>query len=196
VSILLGQLWQFALTSNEQVIGLLFSLLGAFIFYVFRLRPKLVFGRAHASRHVLNTADKTKEPPEADNHLEVYNEQFFILNEGRRPAKDVSVVLSHFPRNIAINPPQIVSYESIESGQCLVKFPYIGAKELITLDCIYLNQRAAFVASVRCEDAVGQLVDFFTVRRFPDMVYWGLWIAIFLGVAFVFQVALQLFAGA
>ncbi|MCV2863172.1 hypothetical protein [Defluviimonas sp. WL0075] len=196
MSTLLDQIWQFVLGNGAQFTGLLFSLLGAFIFYLLRVRPKLVFGRAHASLHLLNLADKTAEPPQPDNLLEVYNEQFFVLNEGRRAAKDVSVVLSHFPRNVSINPPQKVSYENVESGKCLVNIPYIGAKELITLDCIYLNQRAAFIASVRCDESVGRMVDFFTVRRFPSIVYWAAWALIILGSAYLLQFALQYIGGA
>jgi hypothetical protein len=187
---------EFIAGNTDQFVGLFFSLLGAFVFYLLRLRPKLSFGRAHASLHNLNLADKAIEPPEDDKFLEVYNEQFFVLNEGRRPAKDVSVVLSHWPRNVALTPTQKVEYENVENGSCLIKIPYIAAKELITLDCIYLNQRAAFISSVRCDECVGQEVDFFTVKKLRQSFYWGGWVLMILGVASIIQIGLQLVGGA
>ena len=192
----LAQFWVFVSSMAEAVsselIGLVFSLILAFALYVSRLRPKLVYARPHASLHLLNIANKAASPPEEDNLLEIYNEQFFILNEGRRAAKDVDVVLSYFPRNISINPSQKVTFESLENGNCLVKIPYIAARELITLDCVYLNQRAAFIVSVRCAESVGKFVDFLTVRKFSNGVYWMLWLLMFLGIAFVAQLIVQL----
>ncbi|WP_293450099.1 hypothetical protein [Planktotalea sp.] len=189
----LTTIWELVAEHGDQYVALAFSLFGALVFYLFRLKPKLVFGRAHSSLHNLNIANKSDEEP--DNFLEIYSEQFFILNEDRKAATDISLVLSHFPRNIAINPAQKVFYETIENGQCLVTIPYVGARELVSLDCVYLNQRAAFIVSVRCEEAIGKLVDFFTVRQYPNWAYWLLWMLIIFGGAFIIQLLLDLSKG-
>lgn len=190
---LIGVVWEFLTSLGEQFVALAFTLLAALIFYVLRLRPILVFGRAHSSLHNLNLSQNLEEPPEEDHLLEIYNEQFFVQNKGRKPATDVSLVLSHFPRNISINPGQKVSYEAIENGQCLIKLPYIAAGELITLDCVYLNQRAAYLASVRCSESVGKGVNFFTVQRFSSLTYSLIWLLLLFGLAFVVQFVVGLF---
>ncbi|KIC36811.1 hypothetical protein [Leisingera sp. ANG-M7] len=179
--------WAFITSLGDQFVALAFTLVAALVFYVFRLRPILVFGRAHSSLHNLNLSKDQHGPPEEHHFLEIFNEQFFVQNKGRKPAADVSLELSHFPRNISINPGQKVSYEAIENGQCLIKVPFIAAGELITLDCIYLNQRAAYFASVRCSESVGKEVDFFTVQRFSSLAYAILWLLILFGMAFVVQ---------
>lgn len=172
----------------DGALGLIFSLLAALIFYIVRLRPKLIYGRPHSSRHVLNLAGQD-EPVD---QLEIYNEQFFVSNEGRRAAASVEIVLSHFPRNIAINPPCDWSVKNVENGHCQILVPYIAAHELITVDCIYLNQRAAFIASVRCEESVGKSVNFWTVRRLPDWVNRVVILLLILGVAYVLQFVIEL----
>lgn len=188
---LFWQLIEFAEQTGDKSVGLFFSLLGALVFYIFRLRPKLKFGRAHNSRHVINTSDSPADNPDA--LLEIYNEQFFVSNEGRRPANNVSVVLSDFPRNISLNPPQKVSYDRLENGECLVNIPFVAAHELVTLDCVYLNQRAAFICSVRCNESVGKEVEFFTVQKYSIWIYRLLGLLMIFGVAFLIQVGLEVF---
>ncbi len=172
----------------DHALALIFSLLGAFILYLFRRRPRLSFARPHSSRHVLNVA----QPDEPPNLLEIYNEQFFVANTGRQAARNVEVVLSDFPRNIAINPPCDWTAKNVENGHCQISIPYIAPHELITVDCIYLNQRAAFVASVRCEESVGKAVNFWTVRKLPDWVNRLIVLLLILGVAYVLQFAIGL----
>ncbi|WP_120500724.1 hypothetical protein [Roseovarius sp. EL26] len=189
----LSEIWWYISSLGDQFIALAFTIVAALVFYAFRLRPILIYGRAHSSLHNLNVSQNQNGPPESDDFLEVFNEQFFVQNTGKSPATDVSLVLSHFPRNVSINPGQKVSYEAIENGQCLIKLPYIAANELITLDCIYLNQRAAFFVSVRCAESVGKDVDFFTVRQFSNFTYSVIWLLILFGVAFILQFVTSLF---
>jgi hypothetical protein len=174
---------------SGEFLGLVFSLLGALIFYLFRLRPKLQVGLPHRSRHVLNTA----APDEPENQMEIYNEQFFVSNAGRKPALGVDVVLTHFPRNVAVNPPCDSSYKNVENGHCQISIPYIAAGELVTIDCIYLNQKAAVISSVRCSESVGKFVNFWTVRRFPTWANLLITLSMVLGVAFVFQFIVEVF---
>lgn len=174
----------------SQFVGFLLSLVAAIIFYIFRLRPRLVFGRPHSSRHVLNLSNPKESEPE--NLLEIYNEQFFVANEGRRAARNVDIVLNDFPRNISIYPPCDWTCKNVEKGNCQITIPYIAPKELFQIDCIYLNQKAAFIVTVRSEDGLGKAVNLWTVRRFPDWVNLILFALFFLGVAFVLQVIFQL----
>jgi len=172
---------------SGEILGLIFSVLGTLVFYLFRLRPRLQVGLPHRSRHVLNIAAQD----EPANYMEIYNEQFFVSNAGRRPAVGVDIVLSHFPRNIAVNPPCDWTSKDVENGHCQVSIPYIAAGELVTSDCIYLNQRAAVISAVRCSESVGKFVGFWTVRRFPQWVNFLLLFSMVLGVAFVFQFAIE-----
>ena len=174
---------------SEELLGLGFALLSALALYIFRLRPRLQVGLPHRSRHVLNIA----APQEPENQLEIYNEQFFVSNAGRRPAIGVDIVLSHFPRNIAVNPPCDWSLKNVENGHCQVNIPYIAAGELVTIDCIYLNQKAAVVSTVRCSESVGKYVNFWTVQRLPNWANVIILMSMILGVAFVFQFAIEIF---
>ena len=103
--------------------------------------------------------------------------------------------MSSFPADISVYQPRDVEYKPIEKGNCLIKIPLIAPSELVIIDCVYLNQRAAFVTSVKCGEALGQEVPFWTVRRFPHWVnvsFIALWI---LGFAMIVQLSLKLIGG-
>jgi hypothetical protein len=56
-----------------------------------------------------------------------------------------------------------------------------------------LPKNAARVTSVKCAEALGKEVPFWTLRRFPSYIYFGVWVLMFFGAASLVQIAFGLF---
>lgn len=188
-----SSLWETFTLIDGELIGLAFTLLAALILYLFRAKVKLIYGRATNARNVISVADKDDQSKL--NATEIYTEKFFLQNLGRAVANNVEFVLSSFPADVSVWQPRDVQVKGVEKGNCLVSIPQIAPKELVVIDCVYLNRRAAFVASVKCAEALGKEVPFWTVRRFPNWFNWTLVVLIFLGIAQIVQVVLKLLGG-
>ncbi|WP_281966410.1 hypothetical protein [Roseovarius nanhaiticus] len=176
----------------DDLTGLAFTLLAAVIFYLFRPKVKLTYGKANNSRNVISvpSTDESSTPTTT----EIYAEKFFLKNNGKKPATSVEFALSDFPADISVWQPRQTKYERVEKGNCLISIPQIAPGELIIIDCVYLNQRAAFVASVKCAECLGKEVPFWVTRRFSNWVNWLALILMIFGVTFILQVILKLTA--
>lgn len=175
---------------QDELIGLAFALVTAALLYFFRSKVKLQYGRANNSRNVVfSTA-----PDEGGNHseTEIYVEKYFLQNMGRKAATNVEFVLSHYPTDVSVWQPREVEYKNVEKGNCLIKIPQIAPRELIVIDCLYVNREASWVTSVKCAESLGVEVPFWTLRRFPQWVYYCVSILLLLGVASVVQILLKL----
>ncbi|ETD83884.1 hypothetical protein ACTTAF_16310 [Rhodobacter capsulatus] len=180
---------------NDQIKGLGFSLLLALIMYLFRARVKLIYGRANNSLNIVPVPEVGPTPNLPSQSTEVYVEKFFLQNLGRSPATNVEFVLSDFPNDVRVWEPRDVEYKNVERGHCLIKIPQIAPGELVVIDAVYLNKRAAFVASVKCAEAIAKPVEFWTLRKMPSWFNVGVIVLVILGVAMVFQTALTLLGG-
>ena len=175
---------------HEDLIGLGFTLLAGMIFYLFKARVKLIFGRANNSLNVLSVpdpSDKNNQGP-----TEVYVEKFFLQNTGRRTATNVEFVLSDWPNDIRVWQPRQVEYIRAKKGECIVAIPQMAPGELVVIDCVYINKKAAFIASVKCAEALAKEVPFWTVRRFPTWVNSVFALLMVFGVAYLVQAAAKL----
>ncbi|WP_158598906.1 hypothetical protein [Rhodophyticola porphyridii] len=119
---------------------------------------------------------------------EIYVEKFFLQNTGRKAATNVEFVLSSFPADISVFEPRDVQYKSIEKGCCLVQIPQIAPWELVIIDCAYINQRAAWISSVKCAEALGREVEFWTIRRFSNWLNITFSLLALFGIAMVIQI--------
>ncbi|QFT71558.1 hypothetical protein FIU92_00835 [Ruegeria sp. THAF33] len=177
---------------HDELIGLAFTLLAACVLFLFRPRVKLIYGRANNSRNIISVP--TEDNTSNGNHTEIYTEKFFLQNVGSKPATNVEFVLSDFPADISVWQPRNVEYKNVEKGHCLVTIPQMAPRELVIVDCVYLNQRAAFVASVKCAECIGNEVPFWTVRRFSWWINTLIAALMFFGVAYLSQIVFKLFA--
>jgi len=166
---------------QDDLIGLGFAILASLIFYFFRARVKLVYGKANQSLNHISVPDPNDT--NKSNTTEIYAEKFFLQNTGRKTATNVEFVLSDFPADVSVWQPRDVEYKKIQNGNCLIKIPQISPRELVIIDCVYLNQLAAFVASVKCAESVGKEVPFWTLQRYPNWLYWMIWLLLILGAA-------------
>ncbi len=182
--------WSVLLPFKEELIGLGFTLLAASILYAFRAKVKLHYGRANNSRNVVFS-------PQSDEGVapistEVFVDKYFLQNIGRKVATNVEFVLSNRPNDIMVWQPRDAEYKTVEKGNLLVKIPQISPGELVIIDCLYLNQQAAFVASVKCAEAMGKEVPFWTLRRFPPWFNGLVLVLLLFGVAFTVQIIISL----
>ncbi|MBM1816487.1 hypothetical protein [Pseudosulfitobacter pseudonitzschiae] len=186
----LASAWESLTPIYDDLTGLAFTLLAGIIVYFFRSRVKLTYGTANNSLNTISvpSADESSPPT----LTEIYTEKFFLKNDGRKPATNVEFVLSDFPADISVWEPRQAKYERIQKGNCLISIPQIAPDELVIIDCVYLNQRAAFVASVKCAECIGKEVPFWVTRRFPGWFNWTAAILMLFGVAFIFQIVLKL----
>lgn len=185
-----ADLWYYMGPLQGEVTGLAFSLLLVFILYLLRARVKLIYGRANNSRNVISVPDKVEQGKSI--HTEIYVEKFFLQNVGRQVATNVEFILSEYPADIEVWQPRDVVYKTVAKGNCLVSIPQISSGELVIIDCAYINQKAAFITSVKCAEAVGKEVPFHTVRLFPQWVNYGIIGMLLFGVAFLVQIVFEL----
>ena len=169
-----------------ELTSLAVTIFASLILYLFRPKVKLIFGRANNSRNVISVP--TSDEAGTRNPTEIYVEKYFLQNTGRKPATNVEFVLSSFPTDISVFQPRDVQYKAVEKGNCLVQIPQIAPWELVIIDCAYINQRAAWVASVKCAEALGQEVRFWTVRQFPNWFNFTFLILSLFGVAMIIQI--------
>jgi hypothetical protein len=178
-------LWALFSEIHTNVVGLGFTLAATFIVYMFRSKVKLIYGRANNSRNVIFTPHD--QDAAQSNANEIYVEKFFLQNVGKKTATGVEFVLSSTPNDISIFQPRESEIRIVEKGNCLIRIPQIAPNELVVIDCLYINQRSAWINSVKCAECLASEVEFWTVRRFPNLFNW-LAVALFiLGIAFVAQ---------
>ncbi|WP_433989956.1 hypothetical protein SuNHUV7_10370 (plasmid) [Pseudoseohaeicola sp. NH-UV-7] len=170
--------------------SLAITLVGALLFYLFRAKVKLIYGRANNSLN--NITVPNEEDPEKHSSTEIYIEKYFLQNTGKKPATNVEFVLSSFPTDISVFQPRNEKYLRVAKGNCLISIPQMAPKELVVIDCAYINQKAAWVTSVKCAECLGTEVPFWTVRKLPNWVFWGLWCLLIFGIAFVVKFCLSL----
>lgn len=173
-----------------EFLGLLFSLLSAGVLALFRPRVRLIFGRANNSLNHVSVPDPSDA--EQSNTFEIYAEKFFLQNTGKKPATDVEFVLSSWPTDINVWQPRSSEFLQVGKGLCMIAIPRIAPGELVILDCVYVNQTAARIESVKCGEALGKEVPFQTVRRFSRSVELAFLGSLLLGLAFLIQVVLTL----
>ena len=189
---LLTSIWEFLEPVHSNVYGLVFTLAAGILAYFFRSKVKLIYGRANNSRNVVNLSSQGDlDHPKS---TEIYVEKFFLQNTGKRTATNVEFVLSGSPTDVAIWQPRDVTYKRVEKDNCLIQIPQIAPRELVTIDCLYVNQTAAWVSSVKCAESLGMEVPFWTLRRLPHWIYLSVLILLFLGAAFIVQIAFALFS--
>jgi hypothetical protein len=185
----LASLWSSLSLIQDELVGLGFTLFGVFLLHIFRARVKLTYGRANNSRNVISVPDGVDQDQK---HLtEIYVEKFFLQNSGRKPATSVEFVLSDRPADITIWQPRDVEIKKLSKGECFIHIPQIAPGELVIIDCVYLNQRAAWISSVKCAEALGKEVAFFTVRQFPRWFYLLTAVTTIFGVAFFIQIVIK-----
>ncbi|MEL6799653.1 MAG: hypothetical protein AAFO80_07220 [Pseudomonadota bacterium] len=189
----LKALWDFLEPLHHEIFGLAFTLVAALLLWSFRSRVRLIYGRANNSLNHVSLPNPEDE--NSHNHIEVYVEKFFVQNSGRRTATNVEFILSAFPTDVSVWEPREVSYKPVEKGNCLIAIPQIAPGELVIIDCVYLNMRAARITSVKCAEALGKEVNFGTFRRFPGWFNFTAVALMLLGVAFVAQTFFSLMNG-
>ncbi|WP_154718928.1 hypothetical protein [Ciceribacter sp. T2.26MG-112.2] len=183
---LVTRLWEILSPVHSQILSLIFTLVGAMIFWLFRARVKLIWGRSNNSIHFIQADDKKTE---------IYCEKYFLQNAGRKPANDVQFVMSFKPDDFSVFPAR--NYEQLVNpeGQFVTRFPFIAPRELVVIDVVYIQKRAAVIESVICSEVIGKNVAFITNRKFGMTFNIMVSLLLFFGAAFILQTVLNLVLG-
>ncbi|QDL99930.1 hypothetical protein FLL57_22595 [Rhodopseudomonas palustris] len=167
----------FASQHQSELISFSLTLLSALLFFIFRARVKLVWGRANNNffRVKTNPPPQPNSPEQAQNSLvgpsapsyvSLYSEKHYVQNSGRVPARDVNVIFSNKPDSISIWQDRKFDEFSLENGSYLVSIPSIAPHELVIIDSLWVTPNHGEVRGVRCADAQGRRVEFWVTRNF------------------------------
>ncbi len=185
--------WQHLSSYHEALISFIGAIAASLLTIWMRPRVKLIYGRANNSLNVISVPKEPSDPTESDivapvTQTEIYVEKFYLQNIGKGVATQVEFVLSAFPADIRVWQPRVAEYRNVEKGNCLISIPRIAPSELVVIDCVYLNQRAAFVASVKCAECLGQEVQFSVQRSWPTWFERFAQFLVLCGIAYVLQI--------
>ncbi|MDP2047933.1 MAG: hypothetical protein Q8K33_03435 [Cypionkella sp.] len=173
-------------------LGVLFALITAGLLNIFRSKAKLVYGRANNSRNVVFTTHEDGSGAKQISH-EIYVEKFFLQNTGRSTATNVEFVLSSKPTDISISPATTIKTQMVEKENWHISIPQVSPGELVIITCLYINQAAAWISSVKSAEVVGHEVEFMTQRKFGPIFNSTVIVLLLAGVAFIFSILVRLF---
>lgn len=182
--------WELIAPLFQALISLGISLLGALVMYAFRARVRLTYGRANNSRNVVFTPDSADEKKKLA--TEIYVDKYFLQNTGKKPATHVEFVLSGFPTDVSVYPPRDTQFKRVDKDGCLMELQRMAPGELVVIDCLFLNQPAAFVVSVKCAETLGKPKPFRTFRDMGQKFHLTAMTLMLLGIAFTVQILIQL----
>lgn len=159
-----------------ELIAFALTLAGTFVLWLLRPKVKLIWGRSNNSLHMV---------PSGDKRVEIYSEKFFLQNTGRKPATDVEFVLSGKPHNLSVWQPRQYKEETSPAGHLVINLPFVSPGELIIIDCVYIDARAAAVESVKCAEALAKQVQFVTQRKYGNFISTLVAVLMLSGAAFL-----------
>ena len=166
-------------TAFPQIIAFCLTSASALAVYWLRPRVNLIYGRANNSLHTLRGTDTPAQ---------VYCEKLYIQNVGKKPAEKVDVMLNGTPSEFTVFPPCNFHQQVDSDGNLILSLPFIAARELIIIDTIHINKRAAEILSVRCPERVGKQVNFWVQKKPSKAVMIAIACIMLLGVFFLFQI--------
>ncbi|MEX0954792.1 MAG: hypothetical protein WDZ83_06220 [Rhizobiaceae bacterium] len=137
---LLSKLWALLIPVHSQILSLAFTMIAALIFWLLRPSVKLIWGRTNNNLHFVTVKD---------GKVEIFSEKHFLQNTGKKPATNVEFVFSWQPDNVTIWQPRDHKQVELASGEYAIQVPYIAPKELVVIDSVYINRKAAFIVSAK-----------------------------------------------
>lgn len=175
----LAPLQQLLVPFAGELIAFGLTLVGTLVAWLLRPKVKLIWGRSNNSLHMV---------PAGEKKVEIYAEKFFLQNTGRKAATNVEFVLSGKPHDLSVWQPRQYKEETTPDGELVVVIPFVSPGELVIIDTVYIDARAASVMSVKCAEALAKQVPFVTQRRFGPVVTTIVAILMLSGVAFLLRV--------
>lgn len=185
---------------QTDLISLGFSLLGAAIFYIFRSRARLVWGKLHEFVFLVPGFGGSAQPSEGTGTEVVHNQlgalnvhtlSVVILNWGILPATDVEVTFNWMPQNYNIWPVRPYTTQENPDRRFTLNFANVAPKERFQIELFSFGHLPA-VLNVRSRECVGRQIPIWPVRRFPQWFLVMLWVFVLLGVAFCVETIIKL----
>jgi len=164
---------------SGELIAFGLTLFATMIAGLLRPKVKLIWGRSNNSLHMV---------PAGEKRVEIYAEKFYLQNTGRKPATEVEFVLSSKPNDLSVWQPRQYKEETTPNGDVVVTLPFIAPGELVIIDTVYIDARAASVVSVKCAETLAKQVPFVTQRRFGTFVMVLTAILMLSGAAFLLRI--------
>jgi hypothetical protein len=168
------------------VVAFALTTVGGIVAYLFRSRVKLIWGSTNNSYHRVSTPD--------GGTANIYAEEFYIRNSGRKPAEKVDVVFAKQPTEISVFPSREHDRAVLQDGCFKLTIPYVSPSELVIVDTLDINATPSELRFVTCPQAAGKRVAWWVTRRLPMWVNVLMFLVCFTGMITVVQVALRVTA--
>jgi hypothetical protein len=183
---LLNKIWDWLLPVHNQLYSLIFTFVAGYIYWLFRPTVKLIWGRTNNNLHSVKTES---------GNVEIFCEKHYLQNVGKKPATNVDFVFSWKPDDVSVWQPREHKQNVLDGGEFSITIPFVAPKELIIIDSVYLNRKGAFVASVKCSEAMGKEVNFWTNRNFGMAFNVSALFLLIFGIAFLVQLFIGFITG-
>jgi hypothetical protein len=191
------KLWE---AFQTDLIAVGFTFFAAVMFYLFRSRPQLVWGKLHEfvflvpgfvaagqQNDAVSPATNPTQPPA----MNVHTASIIVLNAGRLPATEVEVTFNWTPANYNIWPVRPYTPHESPDRRFTLKFSYVAPNERFQIELFSIPPLPQ-VLSIRCKECVGKQLPMWTVRKFPQWVIILLWTFILFGIAFLVETLIKL----
>lgn len=103
--------------------------------------------------------------------------------------------MSYKPDDFSVFPARSYELGLNPEGKFVAKFPFLAPGELIIIDVVYIQKRAAAIEAVVCSEAIGKAVNFVTNRQYGPVVNSVVLLLMLFGIAFIIQTALSIVVG-
>ncbi|WP_290774717.1 hypothetical protein [Hoeflea sp.] len=122
----------------------------------------------------------------------MYTEKYYVQNTGKKTAHNTEIVMSFRPDDVSLYEPRDHKESVNPNGKFIVSIPSVSPGELLIMDVVYINKRAASVESVKCDEALSKQVRFVNNRRYGPLFNFSVISLFFLGIAFLVQIIGQI----
>ncbi len=191
------KIWE---TFQTDLISVGFTILTAVMFYLFRARARLVWGKLHEFIFLmpvfLTVGQQSDETNPGTNPIQppatnVHTSSIVVHNAGRVPATEVEVTFNWTPANYNIWPVRPYTTHESPDRRFTLKFGNVAPNERFQIELFSIPPLPKML-NIRCKECVGKQIPMWTVQKFAPWVIILLWTFVFFGIAFVVEMVIKL----
>ncbi|MEC7764584.1 MAG: hypothetical protein VX874_21955 [Pseudomonadota bacterium] len=181
-------IWE-AISPVRQFLGaILLSLTTAGLLALFRPKVRIIWGSTSLSAHSFSV--DPSQPP-----IGVATEKLYVQNYGKKPAKDVELVLNDRPSSYKLYTQREHVSKQLDDGSFIIRIPSLAPRELLIVDTVDIHLRGARLVAVNCPDTITKEVSFLPQRQFGRPMYALVLFLMVAGIVGTFYALLRLVFG-
>ncbi|WP_229804841.1 hypothetical protein [Neogemmobacter tilapiae] len=153
--------WELLGPAHNFLYSIILSLATALIFWLFKPRVKIIWGRTSVNYHNFNIDE--------DSPVHVSTQKFFVQNVGKKGANTIEIFFSSPPTSYNIWPPREHRTSLVIGDHFSISVPFLAPGELIIVDTVDIDTSNPNILSVNCADVVSKQVEFVAQRQFGKL---------------------------